>query len=227
MDEPTPNPVIALDEHIANDWFLIALVTNREYASVGLKPGKRLTVLEAFAEGDDPIETLKKHAPFGQPPRIVPLSSIEALEWHADDTELYVRYFDEKKQKSRRGRSQISTAGSRNHLIDKICGDVGECEITEEPASIWHVGLAQLIFSGIAILICWPIAIAGFLDPRPANVDGMRRGRAIALAALYNAVGPMGMFLIGLAIVTAMMVWWYIACRNPPVKSVARFRRTA
>lgn len=217
--------ILALDEHVANDWFLLTLVTPTDYATVGLKPAKREAVLEALAQGEDPIQTMKSNAPFGQPPRIVPLASIEAIEWYADDTELNVRYFDSNRQKSRGARASISDADCRSRLIDAVSGLVGECETIEEPASIWHVGMGPMIISAIALLVCGTIAVAGYFDPGPVDMNRVRRPKAQALAFLFNAVGPTGMAAIGLAITALCMVWWYLGCQNPPTKSIVKPRR--
>ena len=157
----------------------------------------------------------------------MPLSSLEALEWHADDTGLVLRNFDANKHKSRRAKKEFYNTDVRLKFIDTAEQVVGECEQEEKSASIWYVGISQLFFSAIALLYCGGISIAAYLDPGPVDTSGLRRRSSRALGDLVNAVGPSGMLLIGLAITTIMMVSWYVACRNLPVKSIARPVRKA
>jgi len=109
----------------------------------------------------------------------VPLSSLEALEWHADDTGLVLRNFDANKHKSRLAKKEFYNTDARLKFIDTAEQVVGECEQEEKSASIWYVGISQLFFSAIALLYCGGISIAAYLDP----------ARWIPLACGAEAVG--------------------------------------
>lgn len=226
MLEPHPKTFTLMDYHVDNGWFHITVVTPTVVVVAATSPpSKGQTILQSLNAGSDPIEILKANSPFGQGPRIVPLADLESIEWHADDQELYLRYADANKGKSRRVRTTMSASAARRQLIDTILGATGACEQSEVPASIWHIGITPLIISGFAIVLFGIPAIAGFIDPRPVNGDRMS-GRGAALKALFNAVGPVGMALIGAGIITLMMIWWAISCRKPPIKHIAKIVRS-
>ena len=222
MAEAQDEPRFLLDEFNDDTWFRVAVLTDAELMFAVLKKNRRETVLPALEAGEDPLQTLKASASLGQGPTAIPLEHVETLEWHADDETLTVGYSDPEKGKSRSASLNFSSGEAREGFVEEIRSDLGTCDERIEPASIWHVGVTQLIVSAFAMVICGGIAIAGYMDPKPVDMNKMRGGRKQALAALYNAVGPTGMLLIGIGITLAMVVWWYVACRNPPLRTTVK-----
>lgn len=211
-----------LDEFTDDTWFRVAVLTDDEFIAGVLKKNRRDTVLGALERGDPPLQVIKESSSLGQGPSAVRLESIQTLEWHADDDFLLLEYSDFEKNKSRSISTQFSSGDVRAEFVEEIKSTLGTCEERSEAASIWHVGVTQLIVSGIALVVCGTLAIAGWADPKPVDMNKMRAPRKQALAALYNAVGPTGMAVIGVVTIAAMMVWWYLACRNPPLRTTLK-----
>jgi len=211
-----------LDEFTDDTWFRVAVLTDDEFVAGVLKKNRRDTVLGALERGDPPLQALQQSASLGQGPSAVRLEHVETLEWHADDNLLSVGYSDPEKNKSRSLSTEFSSSEMRAEFVEEIKSTLGTCEERSEPASIWHIGMTQLIVSAFALLFCGGLAIAGWADPKPVDMNKMRAPRKQAIAALYNAVGPTGMAVIGLVVIAAMMVWWYLACRNPPLRTTVK-----
>lgn len=218
-DSPSTSPFI--DHHIIDGWFRVAVVSKSHFICVGLRTNMRDPILEALRSGADPVETLKSSAPLGQPPHIVPLGEITSVEWHSNDRELTVRYVDKTKNRTRRAKCELSGQEARMKTVNALEEMIGDFEHGEQRASIWHTGMQPLIFSAIAIALCGTLSIAGYVTPGPVDTSTMR-SRDRGLANLLNWVGPTGMLLLGLGVVAAMMTWWFLACRKPPIKMVAR-----
>jgi len=211
-----------LDEFTDETWFRVAVLTDDEYVAGVLKKIRRETVLGALQRGEPPLHVIKASASLGQGPSAVRLEHVETLEWHADDNLLSVGYSDREKGKTRSLSTEFSSSEMRAEFVEEIKSTLGMCEERSEPASIWHIGMTQLIVSGIALVVCGSLAITGWADPKPVDMNKMRAPRKQALAALYNAVGPTGMAIIGVVTIAAMMIWWYLACRNPPLKTTVK-----
>jgi len=211
--------ILALDEHFAQEWFHIALVTQREFAACSYKKSKGMTVLDALELAADPVATLNAHAHLGHGPLVVTLGGIETLEWHADDATVSVRYFDERKHQSRRGSAEFSSQPARARMLAAIRERLGPCDQSQESSSIWRAGTWPLIYSGIALAVFGGTGIAGYFKDGPLDVRNLR-GKARFLGQLLEIFGPTGTLAIGLAITTAMMILWYFKCQSLPTKTV-------
>ena len=151
------------------------------------------------------------------------------MEWHADEDflDLRLRYFDETKCKSRCVRATFRDVDSRQEIIGAVKQVAGDFDEVEMPASIWHTGVTPLSVSATVSFFFGGLATVGYMSPNSANADRSVSRRGKAIANLLNDDGPTGVLLIGAEVVAAMMVWWYIACRNPVVKTVTTPRRNA
>lgn len=210
------------DEFTEGTWFRVKVLTDDELISAVLDKSRRQFVMTALGKGAQPLRTLKDSTFLGLAPQIVSLKSVRSLEWHDDDNEFFVEYVDPANDRLRCLLTVFSTPDARARFVDEIKLTLGTWEERSQPASIWRVGSTQLVVSTFAILICGGLAIAGWVAPNLVNRNILRGPRNRALLALFNAVGPAGMVVIGFLITTAMMVWWYLACRNPPLKTTVK-----
>jgi hypothetical protein len=225
-DSARPKLFVNLDQHAAEGWHTITVVTPKEFIAARISPiSKGQTVIGSLYAGGDPVELLKKNSPMLQGPSIVPLESADSIEWHADDAALYVRYFDDKKKKLRVAGAEMSSADARTQMIDCIEQLVGTSERLEVPSSIWHVGTTSIILSVFATMFFVIPGVVG-LFTEALKPENMSRALARMLGQLMNAIAPVGMILLGLSIIAGLMFWWFLRCTNPPLKHVAKLLRT-
>ncbi len=227
LDSDSADRILALDEHISNDWLVVNVVTQTEIMCVGLKVNQREEVLHLLGSGASPLQTLKKAAPLLQGPSVIRLSDIRGLEWHADNQELRCRYIDQNKGRERVLGLNLSGDTARKLFVSTIESVLGKFDEVEVPASIWHVGLSQLIYAAVAFTLSVSLAIAVHYDAgkgKPIQQPIQVRRRHQALAELLKWIGPAGILIIGGIIIAVLMVWWYVACRKRPVKTIATLR---
>lgn len=226
-DSSRPTSFVNLDQHAAEGWHTITVVTPREFIAGRISPiSKGEMVLQSIQNGGDPAELIKKNSPMLQGPAVVPLESIDSMEWHEDDKALSVRYLDPKKQKLRSTGAEMSSAEARTRMIDSIVQLVGSSERSEVPASIWHVGVTSITLSVFAAAFFVLPGIVGLVSKEEVRPEKMSRAVAQMLGALMNAITPLGMIGLGLAVIAGLMVWWWILCKNPPTKHVAKLFHT-
>ncbi|MBX3452617.1 MAG: hypothetical protein KF777_23975 [Planctomycetaceae bacterium] len=214
IQEHTP---LFMDELFDQGWYHPLILTNTYVVSANLKPGKQSAVHAAIASNKDLPVYLKSITPLGAALGLIELKNFQRAAWHEDESFLELYEKEDAHGKSRSLLAYFSSRDNRQPFIDHLTDLVGPCERSEVPASIWHVGMGPIIYSTMAILACGLLAWAGFAQDSPADVDNVR-GRGRGLAVLLNAVGPVGMLVIGGAVVAAMMIRWYIRCLNPPAK---------
>lgn len=216
---PAPAQLRALDHFVDDKWYKVTAITDSDMIIAATKTGKQQAILAALEAGEDPVAVLKKNSPLGQGPKIVPLRDIDALEWYSDAATLKAHYT--LNGKSKKAEAKLSSMPNRDAIRDVIQQSIGPCEQLDAPASIWYIGMGPLTLSGITLLVFGIPGITGLADPGPVDVDRVsRRGRL--LARIYNLLGPVGLLALGGALISGLLIWWYISCKTPPVRTIAR-----
>ncbi|MEQ8638904.1 hypothetical protein [Gimesia maris] len=219
MNENAPAQLRTLDHFVDDKWYKITVITDSDIIIAATKTGKQQAILAALDAGEDPVAVLKKNSPLGQGPKIVALRDIDALEWYSDAATLKAHYTVN--GKSKKAETTLSSMPMRDVIRDVVQQLIGPCEQMDAPASIWYIGMGPLTFSGIALLVFGIPGIIGLVNPGPVDVDRVsRRGRL--LARIYNLIGPVGLLALGAAIISGLLIWWYISCKTPPVRTIAR-----
>lgn len=222
MNKSLPN---AIDVHVDDHWCYVTCVTDDRVAYACLKKSQHNNVRSTVESGGDLIELMNEVVPLGHRVKIVPLDRVDTIEWHADDADVVFKHWNEENTKLVRTSASLRDASSRAEIIQAVKEGVGVSFIeSDAKASIWHVGITQLALSFFAILLFIVPGIVGLFSPGEIATESRGRYAAIKemIKELYNAVGPAGMLLIGVGICIAMMIWWYVAYRFPPKKTVAK-----
>ena len=217
-------PWAALDAHADQTWCYVTCVTEDRVAYACLKRGESDNVKSIIQSGGDLIEFMEKAVPLGHRVKIVPLDQLQTIEWHGDDADVVFRHWNPEKTKLQRTSITLRDESSRLSIVDATSRGAGVAFVeTASKPSIWHVGVTQLILSGVAVLIFVIPGVAGIFDPGEIDTESSGRNAAKKemIKGFYNTVGPSGMLLIGAGIVFAMLIWWYVAYRFPPKKIIA------
>ncbi|HCO24040.1 MAG: hypothetical protein CME31_09420 [Gimesia sp.] len=216
---PASARLLALDHFVDDKWYKVTAVTDSDMIIAATKTGKQQAILSALDAGEDPVTVLKNNSPLGQGPKIFALRDIDALEWYSDAATLKAHYTVN--GKSKKAEAKLSSMPNRDVVRDVVQQIIGPCEQRDAPASIWYIGMTPLTLSGISLLVFGIPGFTGLADPGQVDVDKVsRRGRL--LARLYNMIGPVGLLAIGGAIISGLLIWWYISCKTPPVRTIAR-----
>jgi hypothetical protein len=186
-----------------------ALLTKTAVSFASFSTNNSNVITPQLTNTEDPATVMKTYG--GNSLVTVPLANLTHLEWFSDDPQLDFYAVDPATGKTKRNFVRFDS----HDLRKKFVGYVGACrpggKPTDEPMSIWRVGMGQLTYSAFAFFIFVGFGIVGFFQKGPVKETGKGRG----LAALFNVVGPWGFIGIGMAIIAGMMVWWYMACQKP------------
>lgn len=215
----------AMEEHIADDWFHITLLTPKTLITGSTKTNQRSKVLEALEGGADPEETVKKASPMGQGPSIVPLKSLEKATWTPKYPEIFLWYADG--AKTRKARMACKSPATRDAFLSAIQSESGlSMKAGTETEDFWSLSTGPIIGLVIATLaFVFPTAVMFATgDTGPVNTDNLKRNSR-ALGEIVNTIGPLNMLLIGLAINAGLVAWWYWKSKHPPMVNVLRVLR--
>lgn len=215
---------VELDAHADGPWCYVTCVTNDRVAYACLKEAKKHRVRSIIESRGDLIGFMEKTVPLGHRVKIVPLDRLHAIEWHEDDTDVVFRHWNSERTKLKRVSVTLRDESSRQSIVEAAKQQAGVPFVeSDAKPSIWHVGITQLFLSGFAILLFVIPGTAGLFDPGEIDLQssGLYAAQKEMMMELYNAVGPVGMLLIGLGVVLAMMIWWFIAYKFPPKKTIA------
>jgi hypothetical protein len=215
--------------HTDDTWCHVAVVTDSELIAATVKKQFGPAVQQAIEAGTPPREAVHAQTSAGQREVVAPLSSIESVSWvdSQEDNDVRVRFQDN--QKSRSVTTRLSGPEVRERFVELLCRNAASVSKSEETTSIWYVAFGPLFFSVFAVVFTGLVVMTGW--DGPVNVDEFATGRRAGLkgliATISNTLGVGGALAVGGAFVTAMLIWWMLACRNRPTRQAISFQRTS
>jgi hypothetical protein len=96
----------------------------------------------------------------------------------------------------------------------------GQFDESQGVASIWHVGLAPIIFSVVAMMFLVPTTIGAWTGEFQSSANVPRRSKVEMFMALANALGPVGTTIFTLVVLGGFLGWWWWKCGHRPAEMV-------
>lgn len=220
-DMPTPAGALAVDSHEEGRELHVTVVSPTRLAIAKYKPALRERIEAALRSEGDTIAALCANSPHAQGPTLIALADIESLEWFSDEEWLTIHHYDPDKFESRETLARTSGVDARARVIEAMREVLGEFEYHERAASAWHTGSKQIIGIGLTVLLFFGGGLAKHFEGDHEGRVQVRRGWKMLFAKFANAVGEIGLYAIGCGLIVALLLWWRLACKNPPVRSVA------
>ena len=227
---PPANLTHAIDIHVDNTWCYVTVVRSDAISYACLKRNRWQGVASVVAERGDLVAHLGKVVPLGHRVKQVPLADLHSIEWHDDDEQLILHHWNEDKKKLKRTTAWLEDQESRHAIVEAIQEGVIQAGIGQSfeessaKPSIWHTAITPLILSAVATLLFVLPGFARLGSTKQLSTESSGRNAELkeAIAALHNALGPWGTLLVGLGIVAAMLLWWFLSHQWSPDKTIAK-----